>query len=543
MRDAITTIGKYVLCGELARGGMATIFIGHAVGSTRPLAIKTMNVHGSSPELITMFLDELALAGSVKHRNIVQTIEVVSTDDDLCLVMEYVEGETVSKLVRACREQNLVLPIPIVAGIVCSALQGLHAVHEATDATGKPLEIIHRDVSPQNIVVGVDGVTRLLDFGVAKAAVRLQQTRTGELKGKVAYMAPEQLDRHEVSRSTDLYAMAIVLWEALTGKRLFEAETEGQLVRRVMQGTTTPPSSVRPDVSPALDAVVMRALARAPGDRYPSARHLAGAIEGATEIARTPDIGAWVQSVAKKTLEVRARRVAGMLAGGSSGGSTGAPLNPPSSSRMPAASSPSSQRILAATGISSPSTSSLLSSPSAPSQPSLRSPTSMSAGSASVSTGLRSRSLADDATSPGTTRTSATGTGIAKAPGKHVLIIDDSPVILESARRVLEADGYRVTTTTQTVGAARHLVDCDLALIDFHMPGLDGGSVIQSLRSAASGSGRPCLFYLFTSDQNVAKDYARMGFDGSLTGKGDDGALLRGVRAAFRVLQMRAMKK
>lgn len=124
-----------------------------------------------------------------------------------------------------------------------------------------------------------------------------------------------------------------------------------------------------------------------------------------------------------------------------------------------------------------------------------------------------------------------------------MLIIDDSPVILESARRVLEADGYRVTTTTQTVGAARHLVDCDLALIDFHMPGLDGGSVIQSLRSAASGSGRPCLFYLFTSDQNVAKDYARMGFDGSLTGKGDDGALLRGVRAAFRVLQMRAMKK
>jgi serine/threonine-protein kinase len=516
---------------------MATIFIGHAVGSTRPLAIKTMNVHGSSPELITMFLDELALAGSVKHRNIVQTIEVVSTDDDLCLVMEYVEGETVSKLVRACREQNLVMPVPIVAGVVCSALQGLYAVHEATDASGKPLEIIHRDVSPQNIVVGVDGVTRLLDFGVAKAAVRLQQTRTGELKGKVAYMAPEQLDRHEVSRSTDLYGMAIVLWEALTGKRLFEAETEGQLVRRVMQGTTTPPSSMRPEISPALDAVVVRALAREPGDRYPSARHLAGAIEGATEIARAPDIAAWVQTVAKKTLDVRARRVANMLAGGSSGASTGSPLNPPSSSRMPAASSPSSQRIVAATAISSPSTvSSLPSSPSLPSQPSLRSPT-------SLSTGLRSRSVGEDATSPGTTRMSVTGTGVAKAPGKHVLIIDDSPVILENARRVLEADGYRVTTTTQTVGAARHLVDCDLALIDFHMPGFDGGSVIQSLRGATSASGRTCLFYLFTSDQDVAKEYARMGFDGSLTGKGDDGALLRGVRAAFRVLQMRAMKK
>jgi DNA-binding NarL/FixJ family response regulator len=124
-----------------------------------------------------------------------------------------------------------------------------------------------------------------------------------------------------------------------------------------------------------------------------------------------------------------------------------------------------------------------------------------------------------------------------------VLIIDDSAVILDNARRVLEADGYRVTTTSQTVGAARHLVDCDLALIDFHMPGFNGGAVIQSLRGASMASGRTCLFYLFTSDQEVAKDYARMGFDGSLTGKGDDGALLRGVRAAFRVLQMRALKK
>ena len=124
-----------------------------------------------------------------------------------------------------------------------------------------------------------------------------------------------------------------------------------------------------------------------------------------------------------------------------------------------------------------------------------------------------------------------------------MLIIDDSAVILDNARRVLEADGYRVTTTSQTVGAARHLVDCDLALIDFHMPGFNGGAVIQSLRAASSASGKTCLFYLFTSDQEVAKDYARMGFDGSLTGKGDDSALLRGVRAAFRVLQMRAMRK
>jgi len=549
VRDGPTTIGNYVLCGELAKGGMATIYIGHAVGSTEPLAIKKMNVHGSSPELITMFLDELALAGSVKHRNIVRTIEVVSTDDDLCLVMEYVEGETVSKLVRAAREQNIAVPISIVAGIVVAALHALHAVHEATDANGKPLEIVHRDVSPQNIVVGIDGVTRLLDFGVAKAAVRLQQTRTGELKGKVAYMAPEQLERHEVTKLTDLYAMAIVLWEALSGRRLFEAETEGQLVRKVMQGTTDPPSTVRPDIPATLDAVVMRALAKEPADRYQTARQLAGAIEGGTTISRAPEIAEFVTAVAKKTLDARARRVATMLAGGTVSTSTSSP----SSSRMPAASVPSSQRIAAARPSGSSSgVSSVGSHVSASSLPS---------STPSAGTGLRSRAAptpspsqapsqtpsqvpyGEEATSPGTTRMSLTGTLTTKAPGKHVLIIDDSPVILENARRLLEAEGYRVTTTTQTVGAARHLVDCDLALIDFHMPGFNGGAVIQSLRGASTASGRTCLFYLFTSDQDVAKDYARMGFDGSLTGKGDDGALLRGVKAAFRVLQMRAMKK
>jgi serine/threonine-protein kinase len=541
VREGHTTIGNYVLCGELARGGMATIYIGHAVGSTRPLAIKKMDVHGSSPELITMFLDELALAGSVKHRNIVDTVDVVSTDDDLCLVMEYVEGETVSKLVRACREQGIPIPVPIVAGIAAAALQALHAVHEAMDANGKSLEIVHRDVSPQNIVVGIDGVTRLLDFGVAKAAVRLQQTRTGELKGKVAYMAPEQLERHEVTKLTDLYAMAIVVWEMLAGKRLFEAETEGQLVRKVLEGTKEPPSASRPDIPPALDAVVMRALAKSTTDRFQTARQLGGAIEGATPLARAPEIAEWVQKVAKKTLEARARRVAGMLAGTAS-----VPGAPPSSSRMAASAPSSSQRMPVRTPISTSSMAAVGSSSSSASAVS-RSVSSPFSGTPPVATGLRSRTAAaaaapavEDLTSPGTTRITVTG---ARLPGKHVLIIDDSAVILDNARRVLEADGYRVTTTSQTVGAARHLVDCDLALIDFHMPGFNGGAVIQSLRGASMASGRTCLFYLFTSDQEVAKDYARMGFDGSLTGKGDDGALLRGVRAAFRVLQMRALKK
>lgn len=517
---------------------MATIWIGHAADAplpvTRPLAIKMLNAHGSSPELITMFLDELAVATKVRHLNIVETIEVISTDDDLGLVMEYVEGETLSRLHRACREQNTMMPIPIAARIIVGALHGLQAVHEAKDERGRPLEIVHRDISPQNIVVGTDGIPRLLDFGVAKAAVRLQQTRTGQLKGKVAYMAPEQLETNEVSPLSDVYAMAIVLWEALTARRLFEAETEGQLIHRVLMGSAEAPSSVRgSDVPKELDLVVLKALSKSLHDRYPSARHFAGAIERATPLATTSEVSAFLQQIARKTLDVRARRVAKML------GKVGDPESGvgPASSPSMLSSRPSSGSLRAS------------SSTEAPTERSLVSP--LSTGGLR-SSGVRSQTpksfpairVGDD---EGTSPTIGAGSGGAPAsrrpPGKHVLIIDDSQVILDNARRVLEADGYKVTTTTQTVGAARHLVDCDLALIDYHMPGLNGADVIKSFRAASAASNRPCLFYLFTSDPEVAKTYAKVGFDGSLTGKGDDDALLRGVRAAFRVLQLRAMKK
>jgi serine/threonine protein kinase len=513
-----TTIGNYVLCGELAKGGMATIFIGHAVGSRKPLAIKMMNAHGESPELITMFLDELAVATKVRHENIVEAIEVLSTDHELGLVMEYIEGETLSRLHRTCRERNTTMPIAIAARIVHGSLSGLHVVHEAKDERNKPLEIVHRDVSPQNIVVGVDGIARLLDFGVAKAKVRLQQTRTGQLKGKVAYMAPEQLDTNDVSRSSDIYAMGIVLWEALANKRLFDADTEGQLVRRVLQGTSEPPSSVVAAVPKALDDIVMRALAHEPSARFPTAKDFADALERATPIASTAEVGAWMNTVARQTLDVRARRIAKMFGEVPEAESSSPSLGPPSSSSLPS------------TGISGPVITSTTADRGRP---------------AEARGGLRSRARTPSPPSEGATHevTSHSVVSGVKPPGKHVLVIDDSQVILDNTRRVLEAEGYRVTTTTQTVGTAKYLVDCDLALIDYHMPGFNGAAVIESLRAAAASSGKMCLFYLFTSDRDVAKDYAALGFDGSLTGKGDDAALVRGVRAAFRVLSLRAMKK
>src|SRR5262249_48804205 len=172
---------------------------------------------------------EAWLAARIHHPNVVQTLDIVSEGGELFLVMDFVHGETLSRIWRALREADppSIAPAPVTASIVCGGLHGLHAAHEAKDEAGKPLNIVHRDVSPQNVMVGTDGVARLLDFGVAKAAVRLQSTHEGQVKGKIAYMAPEQLDRHEATRSSDIYAAAVLLWEGLAGRRLFEAGTEG----------------------------------------------------------------------------------------------------------------------------------------------------------------------------------------------------------------------------------------------------------------------------------------------------------------------------
>jgi serine/threonine-protein kinase len=194
-------------------------------------------------------------------------------------------------------------------------LHGLHAAHEARSETGEPLGIVHRDVSPQNVLVGADGLARVLDFGIAKARGRLQTTREGQVKGKLAYMAPEQIKLGEVSRRTDVFAAGIVLWEALTGERLFTGDNEGHLMMRVVEAKVDPPSARRSGISAALDAVVVRALAREAADRFETAREMALALEAAGAIAPTSAVGRWVELTASATLEERAQRVRSIEAG------------------------------------------------------------------------------------------------------------------------------------------------------------------------------------------------------------------------------------
>jgi serine/threonine-protein kinase len=306
-------LGRYELHGTLARGGMATVYIGRmlgAAGFTRTVAIKRLHPHlAADGTFRKMFADEARLAARIRHPNVVDTLDVVVDGEELLIVMDFVLGETLSKLVRVATERSVLLPPPVVAAIVIGALEGLHAAHEATNEHGEPLGIVHRDVSPQNIIVARDGTPRMLDFGVAKSTGRLQQTEGSEIKGKLAYMAPEQITRGKIDRRCDLFAMGIVLWETLTMKRLFAADDAASTLYAILNDPLRPPSELAPGLTPALDAVVLRALSRDPDARYATAQEMALALEEACLPAPARHGARWVEELAGPALRTRADMV------------------------------------------------------------------------------------------------------------------------------------------------------------------------------------------------------------------------------------------
>jgi serine/threonine-protein kinase len=308
------TIGRYVLFDEIAAGGMATVHLGKLkgpVGFSRTVAIKRLHPeYARDPQFVSMFLDEARLASRVRHPNVVPTLDVVTTEGQLFLVMEFVQGESLSHLLRWSRKNGRSVPVPVSVGVMVGVLHGLHAAHIAKGERGERLGIVHRDVSPQNVLVGTDGVSRVFDFGIAKARGRLQTTRDGQIKGKLAYMAPEQLSGGDVGPRTDVYAAAVVLWEALANERLFDADNEALLLARVLEGAQQAPSELNPAVPPELDAIVMRGLSQYADERFETAREMARALERAIECATPSEIGEWVEHLAEGTLSRRADRVA-----------------------------------------------------------------------------------------------------------------------------------------------------------------------------------------------------------------------------------------
>jgi len=302
--------GRLTLHASIGVGGMASVYVGQlrSEEGIRTVAVKRPHPHlVSNPSFIAVLVDEARLALRIKHPNVVEALEVILDASELLLVMEYVEGESLVTLLGLPGVRDVGMPAPVAAAIVVGAAEGLHAAHEAPGDKG-PLELVHRDVSPHNLILGVDGRARVLDFGVARAAGRLQSTREGQLKGKLRYMAPELLEGLAFDRRVDVFGLGAVFWECLTGRSLVDGESDGAVIRQLIAGEFDPPSKHVP-ATPEADGVVARALSLSPADRYPTAAAFADAVREVITPASPEEMAAWLGSVAAESLAARARLV------------------------------------------------------------------------------------------------------------------------------------------------------------------------------------------------------------------------------------------
>lgn len=301
--------GRYVLGEPFASGGMGSVHLGRIVGASgfsRVVAIKRLFPGFSGDgSFRQMLLDEARFASRIRQPNVVPILDVVESERDLYVVMEYVHGLPLAAALSSAGDRAM--PVPIALAIAEAVLFGLHAAHEARNEDGTALGIVHRDVSPQNVLVGADGVPRLIDFGIAKAATRIQATDPGVLKGKAGYMAPEQLLYEPISRHADIFSASVVLWEMLAARRLFPYDVS-ERVRRASE-PLAPPSRHRSEIDSALDAVVLRGLSRDPGRRFPTAEAMALELRRDHEIASAVEVGRWLAEAAPDELEISEERV------------------------------------------------------------------------------------------------------------------------------------------------------------------------------------------------------------------------------------------
>ncbi len=277
--------GKYTLLRRLGHGGMAEVFLAKQMsegGFEKLVVLKRILPHlAGGAEFVNMFLDEARVAADLRHPNIVTIVDVGRVADTLFMVMEFLHGQDIRKVQRKVAAFGQMIPFGHACQMVIDAAAGLHYAHTKVDLNGKPLSIVHRDVSPQNIIVTFEGSTKIVDFGIAKAAGQSSHTSTGVLKGKYTYMSPEQAQGEIVDARTDQFALGIVLWELLTMRRLFKRDTEGQTLEAIIDGNVPRPKRFRDDVPAAVEEVVMTALARDKNKRFRDCEALAFALEDA----------------------------------------------------------------------------------------------------------------------------------------------------------------------------------------------------------------------------------------------------------------------
>jgi serine/threonine-protein kinase len=288
-------VGRYRIVGELAVGGMATVYLGIADGEVgsrsadsgvrpRLWAIKRVHPHlARDGEFVEMFRDEIRIATRIKHPNVCTVVEWGESDGTLFLAMELLKGETLISALRKVKKEPALLEHPwwplFAARVVAHACAGLHAAHELVDEIGKKLNVVHRDVTPHNVFVTWDGSAKIVDFGVAHAEHRIHETRAGTVKGKFAYMSPEQLKGADVARTMDVWALGVVLWEMLAGRPLFRRRQDAETIFAVANAKVPPLANIRPGVPAELEAIARRALDPDPWQRTPTAEAMQRQLE------------------------------------------------------------------------------------------------------------------------------------------------------------------------------------------------------------------------------------------------------------------------
>lgn len=303
-------VGPYELLLPIGSGGMATVYLARHLGLERDrhfFALKLTHPHvrAEQQHRTRQIVDEARIAARIRHPNVTTVIDV---DDDPCgvfLVMEYVEGDSLAGLMRVAAQQNERIPLAVGLAVVCDALEGLNAAHDLTTDDGELVGLVHRDFTPHNIIVGLDGISRLTDFGIAKLKDGAAATESGVVKGKFGYLAPEQLRGRELDRRTDVWAAGVILWELCTGERLYADVDQAASMLRLVTEKPRRVRSVVPDLPEALDAAVAGALELDPARRWKTAHELAEQLRAAFDVADRQAVAGFVKKIAGPRLAER----------------------------------------------------------------------------------------------------------------------------------------------------------------------------------------------------------------------------------------------
>ncbi|MBL8627708.1 MAG: serine/threonine protein kinase, partial [Myxococcales bacterium] len=295
---------RFELVSHLATGGMAELFLARRrdadPGEPCVVLKRILPEHARNPGFVAMFLDEARLAARLVHPNIAALLDVGRTGTTYFYTLEYVHGQNLRDVLQTAARAGLAIPPGVAIAIVCGAAAGLHAAHEQHGRDGRPLEIVHRDVSPSNVMVAYDGTIKVVDFGVAKAADRMTETRSGTVKGKIAYLSPEQALLRDLDRTSDVFSLGIVAWELATQRRLFKRQSDYETMRAIIDEPIPRADEVAPAVSAALADAIAGALERGLDRRYPSAAAFAAAL------GAVADRAGWARDAAAVAATMRA---------------------------------------------------------------------------------------------------------------------------------------------------------------------------------------------------------------------------------------------